>query len=284
MEAIMNMRPATVKLFIPSGEPQGLRTAEISNWTGKGVAAPRSEFDLFLKRDELKNAGVYILIGTDVDTDDPKLYIGEAEVVGKRVKDHRSKEFWVQIVAFVSKDENLTKSHVKYLEGKLIDRATEIGKAGVDNEQSSGAHLPESDQADMDVFLEKIYQLLPVLGTELFTLISAGPASHPTKRFQCKIKGITATGARSANGFMVRKDSQAILTDRLSIPPTIKSLRKQLMAKGVLQNSGDHLVFPKDHEFNSPSQAAAVIFAGSANGLTAWKNASGKALKDVESK
>jgi len=51
------------------------------------------------------------------------------------------------------------------------------------NGQSSGAKLPESDREDMEVFLEKIYQLLPVLGVELLVVV-AGKA-RPTQRRKC---------------------------------------------------------------------------------------------------
>jgi len=50
----------------------------------------------------------------------------------------------------------------------------------------------------------------------------------------------------------------------------------------VLTANGDRLLFTKDIEFASPSAAAAVIHDGHANGLTAWKDASGKTLKELE--
>ena len=150
------MAAATIKLFLPKGEAQSLRTAELLNWTGKAIAGPRSELDDLLARDELDKSGVYILIGVDADTGKQAAYIGEAEVVRDRLKQHREKEFWVQAIAFVSKDENLTKSHVRYLEGRLIEEAQTVGRFFVVNGQSSGSKLPESDREDMEVFLSQI--------------------------------------------------------------------------------------------------------------------------------
>ena len=72
--------------------------------------------------------------------------------------------FWNQVTFFVSKDENLTKAHIRHLEGKLLEAAKSAGRAVVTNTQSSGSRLPESDRGEMEVFLEKINQLLPVLG------------------------------------------------------------------------------------------------------------------------
>ena len=95
----------------------------ISNWSGKAIAGPRSEIGNFLEREEITSPGVYFLAGVDPETDQPSLYIGEAENVKKRIRQHQSKDDWSQVIAFISKDENLTKSHIRYLEGELIRRA-----------------------------------------------------------------------------------------------------------------------------------------------------------------
>jgi hypothetical protein len=107
------MTSAHIKLFLVRGEAKSLRTAEIMNWTGKAVAAPRTEFDELLAREELDKTGVYILIGNDPVTNAPRAYIGEAEVVRERLKQHKTKEFWVTAMVFISKDENLTKAHAR---------------------------------------------------------------------------------------------------------------------------------------------------------------------------
>src|ERR1700735_3721453 len=114
------MTSATIKLFLPRGEAKSLKTAEISNWSGKAVAAPRTELDELLQREELDKPGVYILIGTDPLSGSPHAYIGEAEVLHDRLKQHKSKDFWISAIVFMSKDENLTKAHIRYLEGRLI--------------------------------------------------------------------------------------------------------------------------------------------------------------------
>ena len=136
---------ATIKLFIPTGNARSLRTAEISNWSGKAIAGPRSELDDLVNREELNKPGVYLLTGTDFETGDPRIYVGEAEIVKTRLKQHKEKDFWVHTIIFISKDENLTKAHIKYIEGKLIEKARKVGKAKIENGQASGAILPESD-------------------------------------------------------------------------------------------------------------------------------------------
>ena len=162
--------PLSIKIFLVKGSSSNLRTAEISNWSGKAIACSRNELDELAKRDEATRPGVYFLIGNDLETGEPSVYVGEAEEVAKRLKQHLSKDSWNQVVAFVSKDENLTKAHIKYLEGKLIAIGLEAGKGVIHNNQSSGARLPESDQAEMDIFLDRILKLLPVMGTALFQI------------------------------------------------------------------------------------------------------------------
>jgi len=100
------MPAATIKLFLPTGDPQGLKVAKLSNWNGKALAAPRSELKELLARDEMEQPGVYCLTGTDDATSRPVAYIGEAETLGDRLRLHRDKDFWVQANVFLSKDEN----------------------------------------------------------------------------------------------------------------------------------------------------------------------------------
>ncbi len=279
------MPTATIRLFLVHGDPKRLRISELSNWTGKAVSGPRTEFEGVLERDESEKSGIYFLTGTDPETGKPAIYIGEAECIRDRIKNHSAKDFWNQVTYFVSKDENLTKAHIRYLEGKLLEQAKSAGRAVVTNGQSSGSKLPESDRGEMEVFLEKINQLLPVLGIDLLVPMAGSTTDAPTsKLLYCEIKGLKATGFRSANGFLVQKGSEAVASERPSSEkwPWTRNLRQKLKDDGVLGDKRDHLVFIKDMEFSSPSAAAAVIHGGHANGLTAWKDAQGKTLKDLE--
>lgn len=280
------MPSATIKIFLVHGEPRRLRTAELSNWTGKAVAGPRSEFDGVLAREESARSGIYLLVGADPESGKPAIYIGEAEIIRDRVKAHLNRDFWNQVLFFTSKDENLTKAHVRYLEGRLIEQARKAGRALVTNGQGSGARLPESDREDMEVFLDKVNQLLPVLGVDLLVPAAAiALAESEQTRLYCEIKGVRAEGHLTPSGFIVLKGSQAVLLERPSSQkwPWPLNMRQRLREEGVLQVEGEHLVFSKDTEFSSPSAAAAVVHGGHANGLTAWKDKNGKTLKQIES-
>lgn len=279
------MTSATIKLFLPKGDAKSLRTAEISNWTGKAVAAPRTELDQLLGREELEKAGIYILIGNDPLTNAARAYIGEAEVIRERIKQHKTKEFWVSAIVFVSKDENLTKAHVRYLESRLLAEAIEVGRFTLEQNQAGGSRLPESDREDMEVFLERIRQLLPVLGSDILAPI-AQPMSkeQPGGQLFCRVKGAEARGQRTANGFVVWRGSTAVLEERPSAEnyPYILNQRKQLRTDGTLLEKEGLLYFSRDVEFTSPSAAAVVIHGGSANGLIVWKTKDGRSLKQLD--
>lgn len=266
------MAAATLKIFLAYGDPKRLRTAELSNWTGKAVAGPRNEFEKILAREESLSSGVYFLTGTDPATNESAIYIGEAECIRDRLKNHLSKDFWNNVTFFVTKDENLTKAHIKYIEGRLIEVARQAERSTVMNSQGSGARLPESDREDMEVFLYKMQQVLPVLGVEAFVQKTANADdSEPNELLSCNIKGLSASGYLTPNGIVVLKGSQAVLEERESAAkwPSVLSQRNSLIEDGTLISKDGALVFTKDVEFSSPSSAAATIHGGSANGLTA---------------
>ena len=278
---------ATVKIFLALGDPASVRTAEISNWTGKAVAGPRSQLDHILQRDEANKPGVYFLTGINPETGRDRVYIGEAEIIKARIKGHLEKEFWKSIVYFVSKDENLTKAHIKYLEGKLIESSRAVGRFEIENSNSSGARLPESDAADMDIFLSRIEQLLPILGQDFLKPISMpGIKTEKAELLFCEIKDVKATGRLSSDGFLVFKGSVAVLEERPSTKkyPQPLIIRNKLLDEGVLVKISNGLEFIKDYEFSSASAAASVIHGGHANGLISWKDKNGVLLKDKEAK
>lgn len=280
------MTSATIKLFLPHGDARRLRVGEVSNWTGKALAAPRTELDDLLAREETESSGVYFLLGVNPDTGDNLAYIGEAEVIRDRLKQHKVKDFWTSVVIFVSKDENLTKAHIRYLENRLLHEAKGVGRYALENTNSSNPKLPESDREDMEVYLSRIRQVLPVLGSDLLSPIAGSnkPTQHQPQ-LVCKIKNALATGRRTEAGFVVFAKSTAVLTVRPSAEtqyPNTIALRQRLIQEKTLVEQGGAYVFTKDVEFTSPSAAAAVIHGGSANGLTAWKDKTGKTLKEIE--
>lgn len=278
---------ATIKIFLPYGNPKSVRIAELSNWSGKAIAAPRSEIEKLLLRPEMNKPGIYLLLGVDPMDGQDIAYIGEAEVVSKRIRQHKVRDDWNSVIVFTSTSENLTKSHIRYLEGRLIEIGSSVGRYKMTNQKSSGAHLPESDQNDMEGFLDRIIRLLPILGTELATPIAHFPKeSEPQDMLFFSTKGTISKGYRTPNGFVVLKSSTAVIEERPAAKlkdSWIVSLREKLKASGALIVKNGFLEFTKDVEFGSSSTAAAVVQGGSAQGPVLWKNKSGKTLKEIDS-
>lgn len=278
----------SIRLFLVDGTPTGLLTAEIMNWTGHVLTGPRSKLSELVQRPECGRTGVYFLVGPDPENSlRPLVYIGESDDVGKRLKQHNrpeeqgGKDFWEKVCLVTSKDQNLTKAHVKYLESLLIGNAHSVGRCTLVN---GTAHdyisLPESDRADMAFFLEQIRTVLPVLGFDFLretnkpskTVQAPNVAPKESPRFVLELPKhqIWAMAQEVEGEFFVLKGSKArsqwIGTDR-----GYKSLFKQLCEDGVLVPGDDGAnVFADDQAFSSPSAAAAVICGRSANGRTAW--------------
>ena len=114
------MRGKTIRQFLIDGQADGRWISELSNWTGKAYKIPRTYVNQCSDRKDLNNTGVYFLFGRDDETDAEQVYIGEAENILSRIKQHLSeKDFWTECIVFISKDNNLNKAHIKYLENHL---------------------------------------------------------------------------------------------------------------------------------------------------------------------
>jgi hypothetical protein len=149
----------SVRLYLAEGSPKGILTAEIVNWTGHVLSAPRIRLDAALKQEELKRTGVYLLYGTEFGSDLPAVYVGEGDDVSARLYSHskdEQKAFWERFIAVTSKDMNLTKAHVKFLEGRLISILKDAKKCAVRNKtEPTFDKLPEADISDMESFIEE---------------------------------------------------------------------------------------------------------------------------------
>ena len=272
----------SVRIFIPSGEPEGLRIVEKSNWTGQGLVLPRSLFAETRQRLELKRTGVYILWGPGESTQLPRVYVGEGDGVLARLDQHaKNKDFWTHAAVFISKDQNLNKAHVQYLEASLIALANEAKRCELDN--GNVPQLPalsEADAADAEGFLDDVLLCLPVVGINFFEKAKAPKAKG--RDLMLKSKGIEARGTDSPEGFVVRAGSTAVKSAAPSIQAFLVELRQALEDKGVLTDVGNVFRLAQDYSFNSPSTAAGVLLGRSANGRTEWKDKKGHSLKEIQ--
>jgi hypothetical protein len=272
----------TMRLFMPDGDPDGVKIIEKSNWSGAGLVIPRAIFAATRMRPELQRAGVYVLVGPSDVSQLPKVYVGEGDPVGPRLDQHvKTKDFWTHAVAFTSKDQNLNKAHVQFLEAQLLILAKAAKRCDLDNVNTpQGPSLSEADVTDVRGFLNDVLLCLAVLGHPYFEPAPSPGASVP--EFQISAKGMTAKGYESPGGFVVRAGSQAASVEVKSIHEYLSQLRQSLRMQGVLVDAGGHLRLTQDYVFASPSTAAGVLLGRSANGRTEWKTADGRTLKAVQ--
>jgi hypothetical protein len=275
----------TIKLFLIDGEPNGRMTCELSNWTGKAYKIPRIQIKESYNRPDLQKTGVYLLFGRS-EEGKPLIYIGEAETIIDRLKQHiAQKEFWNEVILFLSKDENLNKAHVKYLESRLYEIAVEVNRYEIsNNSKPTRSSISESEIAEMEEFIENIKLLTNTLGHKVFEPLLKISLSKKSKgMFFIKAnRGASGKGLPSSSGFIVLKNSEISISTTNSFPDHFKKMRIRLIEEGVIVNKSDKLIFDQDYEFSSPSTAAAIVEGRSANGMVEWKTDEGLTLKDFE--
>lgn len=280
------MAPFSLRIFVADGDPDGLRLVERSNWVGKALMFPRALLPQVKQRPELSQTGVYLLLGPREDGEGDMLYVGEGDPIRPRLESHYAqKDFWTRAVCFVATPGQLNKAHVQFLESNLIRLAKAAKRLPLDNaNQPMEPSLSEADRADMQVFLDNMLGMLPVLGVHAFEQATKAQApSAPV--LTCKGKGVSATGYEASQGFVVKAGSQAVAESVPSMQQHVRGmydLRQELIANGVLLQEGAGYRFTQDYPFSSPSTAAAVILGRSANGRIEWKDAKGRTLKELQ--
>ena len=180
----MSADPFTIRIFVPDGDPEGIRIIDRMNWTGRGLVFPRNKWDDFRKRPDLNKTGIYILVGfKEGDIDDLlTIYIGQADGVGNRIESHiQKKDFWTRGVVFVSTSGDLNRAHVTWLEYALISRALKVAGCHLDNGNApQEPALSEAEKADVQGFLKEILQILPLVGLRVFEFPKAVATPNAT--------------------------------------------------------------------------------------------------------
>ena len=276
-------QPFSLRIFVADGDPDGLRLVERSNWIGKALVFPRKLYPEVRNRSEFQQTGVYLLLDGEGET----IYIGEGDPVRPRLEDHfAKKDFWARAVFFVAGMGQLNKAHVQFLEARLVALAKAAKQVTLENGNSPAEpSLSEADRADLEVFLQNMLGILPVLGVHAFEQDTGAQARTGGPTLTCQGKGITATGEETSRGFKVFADSFAAKTEVASLKdhfPRVCEHRIELQKNGVLIPDGDRLRFTQDFTFTSPSLAAAVVLGRTANGRIEWKTTGGQTLKQLQ--
>lgn len=277
----MANRGRKITLYLIDGDPNGRIMCELSNWSGKAYKIPRNLIKKSEDREDLNNTGVYLLIGKN-ELGDNIVYIGEAENIKQRLIQHLgSKDFWNETIIFISKDNNLNKAHIKYLESRLYELAKEAERYSIENStKPTKSNISEPDQAEMEEFIDNLMLLVNTLGHKIFDAIISKSSVEDDFIFQITKKGLLATGKPTNEGFAVFKDS-TISKSLGSVNTSIEALRNKLVNNGYIVENADSAKLTKDYIFSSPSLAACIVLGVSANGLMEWK-CKGKTLKELQ--
>lgn len=255
---------------------------EKSNWPGVGVVFNRTNYKEVVGRREFDKTGVYVLVGTSDDSILPTIYVGEGDPVKNRLNQHYAKkDFWDWVVFFVAKDDSLNKAHVQHLEAALLTMARVAKQSKLDNGQEPlPPTLSEAEIAFVESFLQDILSIFPLLGLGVFEKTET--IKKPAEPLNIEAKGIKASGYEDAKGFVVVKGSQLVKEQVPSIHQYMSTLRKDLLAHGVIADNGQYYVFTQDQVFGSPSTAAGVILGRTANGRIEWRTSARKTLKELQ--
>ena len=269
----------TIQIYLPDGNPRGLKIAEITSRTIQAILLPRSILDEASKRNELNNVGIYLLF----ETTDSKsqVYIGEAENCLSRLKQHnKTKDFWTHALVFISKTQFFTKTHIKFLEWLSYEQAHKSNRFLLENSNiPTKPYISESVESDLYDNFETIQILASTLGYPVFDLIK-----KPTKKeiIECKGKLALAKGEYTEDGLIIFEGSACNLEETKTAGDWVINKRKELVDKKVLIKKDEIYEFTTDYVFSSPSAAASVVLARRANGWIEWKYQDGKTLNEVK--
>ena len=293
----MNKRGQSIKLYIAGEDLKNIKIAELSNWTGKAYIGERKHSKVLQKIEELSSPGVYLLFSKDLKVFQISLYIGEADEVNKRINDHiRGKDWWTNFIIFISKDTNLTKSHVRYLEKRLYEISIEK-KSAIElknNSKPTGSKLPLSEIDDMEEYLEKLQFMLKNLG---IINLDVSDSSDESKIELEKIFYLSLTkdridandnilsakliiindGYRLLTGSYIEKEERSSFSKHVYYP-----LRKKYETDEYFEESKHEgcYILKTEIDFNSPSAAASVVKNRATNGPKEWKLMNGITLDE----
>ena len=272
------------------GSASGRWMCELSNWTGKAYKIPRTSYKKSIDRGDLRNPSVYFLFGYDDENGKPLVYIGETEDAIQRLGEHiknEKKDYWVEAIVFISKDDHLNKAHIKYLESRFYEIARDIDRYEVMNSTPpKRSTVSEAEQSEMEEFIDNVKLVVSALGHKVFeplipvieTVQVVDDEAISDYLYLKTNKGLSATGLVAPDGFIVLRDSTINNSfSEKSLSENIIKLRKQYLNDGTVVNN----VFMKDTLFSSPSAAANFIYGYSASGPRSWKNSQGKSLKEL---
>lgn len=283
-----------IQLFLMDGTASGRIKSTLSNWTGVVYKIPRTMLKEAAQIPALQQTGVYFLFGADELTGEPLVYVGQAAVrkngkglVGRweehaRVED---KSYWTEAVGVTTSNDSFGNTEISYLEHRFCLWAKAANRYIVKNgNEPSAGNITEEKESELEEFMEYAKLVLGALGYKLFEPLAARPEqaatppidAEPILHMEEGVKGVRATGQRTADGFVVFVGS--VLAKDL-IPSAADKVRRD--REKYRDKIGDDSVLQADVLFQSPSGAASFVAGGNRNGNDSWKDERGLSLKEL---
>jgi predicted GIY-YIG superfamily endonuclease len=282
----MSMTPKTIQIYLPGGDPRGIRVAELTTRIVQLIEVPRSLLQDFIKMPESNQVALYFLFGGAEDGLEPKVYIGQTgDLRARLVKHNKEKDFWQRALVLISRTNSLTQTHALFLEWHSLQAAAKAARYSNDNGNSgSKPHTPAPLEADCLEIFETGQVLLATLGYPVFDAVRTPvPSSDPEEILYCKASGADGRGLYTPEGFVVLTGSIGRKANVPSIVGTSdERFRNKLLESGVMYADGEKVVFPKDHLFGSPSMAAIALTGRNANGWLEWRSKDGTTLDELK--
>lgn len=282
------MSPSTIQIFLPTGDPKGIRIAALTTSIVQIIEIPRKLVEAFLEMPEAKHVGVYFLVGDDNQNDEPSVYIGQTGDLSTRLREHDKdlkKGSWTRVLVATSLTHSLTQTHALFIEWRSIQQAKEVSRYSVKNgNNGSKPHTPTPLAADCVVIFDIMRMLLTTLGQPILEpLSSTNEKANVPDLFYLKSANYDATAEYTPEGMVVLKGSKA----RVSLAPSLngsssEKRRAVLVEEGALILVGDSYEFTKDVLFKSPSAASDAVVGASSNGWQLWKAGTGKTLDELQ--
>ena len=143
-----NWKIKTIKIELLEGIPGGFRRAEFTTQLMRVLVVPRDRQELLAGCPEAKFQAVYLIVG-ETEEGEPQVYIGKTRRMALRIKEHSKggkKDYWKNVLYFVTKDNSLSSTEIEYLEWLLIRKATEAGNFQLDNRNKGSREEPQESR------------------------------------------------------------------------------------------------------------------------------------------
>ena len=283
-------RGRTISLFLLDGSVTGAIKYTLPNWTGVVYKIPRTALGSCKEREHLQQSGVYFLFGKTEERNENVVYIGQAGIrkngnglLGRILEHARNpeKDYWTEVVAITTTNNSFGPTEISYLENQFTKLATNAKRYIVKNgNDPNPGNIIEEKESELEEFIEYSKIVMGILGHKVFVPldeINEDMSREDVAQLHLKGRGADATGYRTSEGLVVCKGSRISSKATSSARDWIKKMR--------IQNSSyidRNFVLTKDIAFNSPTAAAAFCVFAEINGKTAWKDESGKTLKELD--